>query len=352
MHTNPDQELEFRLGKKKILVRKKETSEHYFNCEYLCESSLELDFEDIKTLTPKELHENLYISTFFSNDTFKPANFFEIGKKHEKTNARIGLSFNISNWDYDISPLKFIRTYSEELEKSLTITNSSDKIDDGWFYIDIQITPSILENLTISENISNISKVLKSTQERVLHSLALNGICAQFNFPAPYRHAYSQYLIYFGQFLEDLGIEADVSLKSEEGTTTLQISPHSKTQAIREIHFALTAFLDLPDSASRGLITPRDGWLAEAKFLQLNAAIEHLNSQLKLQQAISNAHAANIQMLKQYIEKAKHPIESSNHIEPFAGFKITKYKGSFFEIDIPKLAKRLKFNLTRTTPNE
>lgn len=340
MTIETDNSAEFRLGEKTILVRKKDTSPHYFGCEYIEESSLDLKFEDIEKTTTESFPENLYISIFLNNKTYKPIDYLEIGKKSGEIHSNISITFNVSKWDQDIAPMKFLLAYKEEASNEFEINHCSDEITEGFFYIDLLI--KIPESTTISEAVRTASEKLKKIHAKIT-TQNRNEISAHFNFPPQYKHIYSQYLIYFGQFLEDLGIEAKVSLESEEDGTTLRVAPNNKDHALNEISAILATYLELPNDTGKRLIHSSKDWRSESKLLQLNSVIDHLNSQLKLQQAISKAQTANIQLLEQYIrnyDNHKNTIENS--LEPFSGIKITKYKGSFFEIDIPRIAKRIK----------
>lgn len=340
MTIETDNNVQFRLGEKTILVRKKDSSPYYFGCEYIEESSLDLNFEDIKRITPESFPENLYISIFFKNNTYKPVDYLEIGKKLGKTHSNISLTFNVSKWDQDIAPMKFLLAYKAEASNEFEINYCSDEITEGFF--DISLIFNIPENTTISEAVRTASEKLKKIHINIT-TRNENEISAHFNFPPQYKHIYSQYLIYFGQFLEDLGVEAKISLESEEDETILRVAPNNKNHALNEISAILATYLDLPNDTDKFLIHASKDWRSESKLLQLNSVIDHLNSQLKLQQAISKVQTANIQLLEQYIRNHDNPKNTiDNSLEPFSGIKITKYKGSFFEIDIPRIAKRIK----------
>jgi hypothetical protein len=158
--------------------------------------------------------------------------------------------------------------------------------------------------------------------------------------------------MYFGKFLEDLGIESRVSVRNENDLTILHVIPNCQDHALQEIHIALAAYLEIASDASTGIVSPITNSEADIKNLQLRAQIDHLNSQLRLEQAIAKTRETQVKLLEQYIEglpnKSQEKIASNDiNIEPLPGIKITKYKGSFFEIDVPRLANRIKNSIRK-----
>jgi hypothetical protein len=67
--------------------------------------------------------------------------------------------------------------------------------------------------------------VLSREVEQALLSGGPSAVTAVFEFPAPIKSACEQYLLYFAQFLRDLGIEAEAELKEEAGRVLFSVTP-------------------------------------------------------------------------------------------------------------------------------
>lgn len=335
-------EVEFHIRNIKIKAIRKKGSQYYYGCEYLSEHDLDINLSEILSITPDEFPENLYISTPTYTKEFDLINHIEAAKKDGVFHLRLRSMFNTEKWDIDIAPLRYINALANEVEKSLKLEDKTDELIDG--YLDVEVSSTPIGTETIRKEIVRISEIFNRAHDYVLRSKAIEGISTQFNFPEESRHIYSQYLMYFGQFLEDLGIKAKISLSNEKESTILNIEPIHKDQALQDIRTALSAYLCLTLDEENSLVRASGTQNSEAKTLQLNATINHLKSQLQLQQAISSTQATNIKLLQQYITHSEtiKTTESQSKLEPFDGLKITRYRGSFFEIDIPKLASKLK----------
>lgn len=129
----------------------------------------------------------------------------------------------------------------------------------------------------------------------------------RFDLTPEVKSACEQYLVYFSQFLADLGIKASASLSSEPGGVLFTVRPDSREEALESIRDALDIYLFLPwdEAFDRGVIRLKDpavqqlvievhtlrGKLALAE-LQLEAqrtTAEHLRlSNAILQRALGN----------------------------------------------------------------
>jgi hypothetical protein len=74
------------------------------------------------------------------------------------------------------------------------------------------------------------------------------SLITTFDFPAPYRSACEQYLMYFAQFLRDLGMEANVEVREDAHRSLFSVTPLDQTIALANVRDALDAFLTLPTS--------------------------------------------------------------------------------------------------------
>jgi hypothetical protein len=152
---------------------------------------------------------------------------------------------------------------------------------------------------TLATNFASIAPPLEdllNTATKELLALARrNSIVTFFEFPSSVRTACQQYLVYFVQFLSDLGIEADAELKEDAQRVLFSVTPRDGADALDRIRTALGAYLSLPESDAVHTGIVHNGDIA---MLQLDANVMHLKSQLALANAVQQAQGATIESLQ------------------------------------------------------
>jgi hypothetical protein len=142
-----------------------------------------------------------------------------------------------------------------------------------------------------------------------------------FNFPEELKIPCEQYLLYFAQFLQDLGINATSNLKEEAGKVLFSVTPTDDQEALGKIREALAVYLNLPSSP----IVYDESFAA----MRLKAEIERFHhsqrmTQLELQStgyALKLAHKSieDLQMLnqlqKEHIERISSPTIIKDSLE-------------------------------------
>jgi len=111
------------------------------------------------------------------------------------------------------------------------------------------------------------------------------------NFPPAVRTACEQYLLYFVQFLEDLGIKASAELKEDAQRVLFSVTPANGASALEQIRQALEIYLGLPAMPD---FSSAEGQYQNLAVQQLHANILHLQSQLTLARATLQAKDATI----------------------------------------------------------
>ena len=190
-----------------------------------------------------------------------------------------------------------------------------------------------------------------STRAGLLSRLQSESVIERFNFPEAAKTACEQYLVYFVQFLKDVGVEATAELRHEATEVLFAVTPKNKDEALDKIRTALNVYLNL----SAGNL---DGAETDIVMQRLAANVYHLRSQLALAQALIQSKNATIQA--QQVTLAAQQLGISNGIildslidplpdqkreaEPvFDGLaEITKYEGKGFNVNLPEIFRRLK----------
>jgi len=156
-----------------------------------------------------------------------------------------------------------------------------------------------------------------------------------FKFPPEVRAPCEQYLMYFGQFLRDLGMSAETHLREEAGSVLFSVTPTEGSEALARIQQALGVYLELPTQVE-GLA---GGGGAELAVQRLEANILHLRAQLLLSQATVQAHQATIQLLQ-----AAGAVRQALPGTSFLGgaVSLVPIEGHGVRVDLPDLFRRLR----------
>jgi len=145
---------------------------------------------------------------------------------------------------------------------------------------------------TINNFVSPYLNTLKLVHQEVLETLSLNtdqkSLKTLFEFPEAVKSYCEQYLLYFAQFLRDLGVNATSNLKEEAGKVLFSITPTDDIEALDKIHEALEVYLRLPSS-------PLVSNSQEIAIQRLESQVEYFRSQIRLARAENQLNQATIQ---------------------------------------------------------
>jgi hypothetical protein len=211
----------------------------------------------------------------------------------------------------------------------------------------------------IKAEIDRSTEILKRALEISENSLATtarkNAVTTFFRFPPTVQNACEQYLIYFVQFLEDLGIKANVEIKEDARRVLFSVTPADGPSALQAIREALEVYLRLPNTAGFRASATQYPDLA---VQQLHANVLHLESQLMLSKASFQAQAATIEALQvsnfQYRQLISSQDRLKSQTEPLIGdtIHVTKIEAKGLSVDLPLILKRLKRVLGKVTSND
>ena len=123
-----------------------------------------------------------------------------------------------------------------------------------------------------------------------------NRVITYFNFPEEIKVPCEQYLLYFAQFLRDLGINATPNLKEEAGKVLFSVTPDDDIEALDKIREALEVYLRLPSS-------PITSNSLEIAIQRLESQVEYFRSQICLARAENQLKEATIQQQQVTIMK-------------------------------------------------
>ena len=207
---------------------------------------------------------------------------------------------------------------------------------------------------TIKEVFTQYVEQIKEIHDKasiLLYSKSDNSVISVFDFPEEVRIPCEQYLVYFAQFLKEIGIETVTSIQNESGKILFSVTPTSSEIALEQIRNALSIYLKLPVTLKDAQYNPM---IVEPNVQQLLANIQHLQGQLMLARAITQANDMTIQNQQNIITQQQKMIDLTilqhSYLKPeeenekvLGGtLTIKEYEGNGFAINIPEIYRRIK----------
>lgn len=188
-----------------------------------------------------------------------------------------------------------------------------------------------------------LNKIVDEVNYRLKSKIHKDSVLDVYEFPQEIKTYCEQYLMYFTQFLRDLGIEANSNLENESKKVLFIVTPKDKKEGLERIRQALTIYLNLPTAPE---IYSYNG--NEVAIQQLQANVFHFKSQLALAQSAIQLKDATIESLKitnyQYKNLLDEANKKLNSEEPlFNGIvKVKSYEKFGFKFDLAEILRKLK----------
>jgi len=253
----------------------------------------------------------------------KPYSIFEFSKVLSKTIA----SDNETNYKY--------------------FQNDDEVVSNGFgILFSFPDIKTILSGIVV-KSIEKIEEIIDRTTSSLVSNLDKEAITTFFVFPDHIKTACKQYLIYFAQFLMDIGIEAETEIKEEAHKTLFKVIPKDNNESLGKIKDALLIYLNAPSFVSSLIQTEINN---DVSVMQWKANILHLNSQLMFANSILQLKDATIQSLQlsnyqfqQLIQDKGYIKESDDEEEIIKGVvSLSKYEGKGFSVNFAEIFRRLK----------
>jgi CheY-like chemotaxis protein len=231
--------------------------------------------------------------------------------------------------------------------------------DDGLgkgFYVKFS---NLSETLPLAQLLTRCVDSLRNMQAGLDSSLSDDGttLVSRFEFPNGLKVPCEQYLLYFGQFLHDLGVEATTDLKHEAGHVLFSVTPTDKEEALDNIREALMIYLGMSASPINNLDTldyeiAVQRLVAEVQTLQGRFTLARAEMQLKeatIQQqqiAIDTLRPQGGGLLLESLSEVKPRAKDDDREEVIEGLvAVKKFEWKFLEVGVPELFRRLRQRL-------
>jgi hypothetical protein len=198
-----------------------------------------------------------------------------------------------------------------------------------------------------------VQRISNEADKILVRSVRRDALVAFFEFPPGLEGPCQQYLLYFGQFLKDLGVSATTELKEKARHVLFAVTPEEGAPALQRVKEALELYLSLPGNPNFKAAARENNELA---VQQLRANVLHFEAQLTLAAATLQQKDATIQALQftnfrlqqELLSNTSPPksLPSTNtqSEESLIGdtVSVKKFEGKFLNIDFALMLRRLK----------
>jgi hypothetical protein len=279
---------------------------------------------------------------------------FICGKYFDKPFPCIQINLQLQEWEHWAKPwsmsslAKQFEININELanEKIKYWQDDEDSILNGFGIEYFPIKGSLKIESECETILEIVEALVDKTNKSLLTSIDSEAVLTYFQFPEDIKTACKQYLVYFTQFIADMGIVVDTELKEELNHTLFKIIPKDKNESLERIREALNIYLNAPSDPSFQVQVSNQTDIAAKQW---EANVYHLNSQLALAKSIIQAKESAIEMLQLSNYQYRQLLESHSgkkvhdEEELIKGIvAVKKYEGKGFSIDLAEIFRRLK----------
>lgn len=159
------------------------------------------------------------------------------------------VSFSI-NWSHNFSINEYVTEFARIKGNKDVYVEFKGELEQ-WENIEI------FTSINRGENIRNLfletENIIDNFHKRAIYVLGNdksnpNELKISLEFPEQIKASCEQYLLYFAQFLRDLGINTTSNLKEDAGKVLFSVTPTDDFEALDKIREALAVYLNLPAS--------------------------------------------------------------------------------------------------------
>lgn len=184
---------------------------------------------------------------------------------------------------------------------------------------------------------------LKLADKRLRDNVNAEAVVTYFRFPDAIKSACEQYLIYFTQFIADLGIDVESQIIEEPNQTLFKITPKDKSEALSRIREALDIYLNAPAADNFPVQAAEFG---DISVKQWEANIYHLKSQLAIANSLLQMKDATIEALQLSNFQYKKTIDDQEKTKGEDVIKgvvsVKKFEKNGVSIDFAEILRRIK----------
>jgi len=271
-----------------------------------------------------DIPKGLEYSWEFESKEFPNANWLAFKKENGSVQIKLSITFSWEEWNQPFTIQEFLECYKNEMSNIGFKTEIN--MEEGWASLDIIFF--VLDGIVlhrIDEVIHEAKKEYQSLVVKLARAGSENIFVKVFNFPKEYESICTQYLVWFGEFLLNLGINADVSAENNRHQTSLIVSPKEAPELLIKIEQLFYQYLSLPYieylPAQAVSASVEDKYLLQMLFSQ----VENFKNQIQMKEAVIEMKELSIASLKENLHEKEKKIlliqsmKNAKDIEMFGG---------------------------------
>lgn len=311
---------------------------------------LKYNFDEVRAQV-REFNFRHIIKGYNFKLTFVAANRNFIEKKDSYLNTgtvQIEFELDAEEWKKPFNLKEFAQAVEESVESLRSDHIKCHREDDGFVTNGFGITWEFAQNdsLELCENkvLKSLEEILAIANELLMQRVDPHSLLSYFRFPEEIKTPCTQYLVYFAQFLEDLGIRAEVELtQADSGAVLFKVVPQDKESSLKAIRNALDAYLAA--SSTDFLSTSFSGG-GDTAMMQLQSNVMHLQSQLMLARSSLQMKDATIEVLQlanfQYKQQLSDDGKDQSEDIIAGVVSVSKFESNGLSVNLAEILKRLK----------
>ncbi len=306
--------------------------------------------ENLSSYSLRELSNHFAFLSFERNFKNSLVLLLDLDIFLDGSSSFISLRINpdLTFWNKPYSFIEFCEAFNSKMQaldvKFMVNEDWEELIPDEGFCFDYRLT-NLNEKLIIE--LQSLHQLLPSLFKQCDNDLTAesnsDSYIAYFDFPEEIKISCKQYLLYFAQFLMDMGIEAETEIVEQTRDTLFKVIPKNKEESLATIKEALSVFLNAPGTKNFEMITEQSNDIA---MMQWKSNVFHLKSQIALASAVIQAKDETIEALKlanyQLVNNDKEKSEKQEEELIPGVVAVTKYESKGFSINLPEIVRNLK----------
>ncbi|ADZ90846.1 hypothetical protein [Marinomonas mediterranea] len=252
-----------------------------------------------------EFPDGLGFHEFYKSEAFNNLSWIGLFKKDGLLSASYSITFEYKEWQNPFKVFSLVELYKRRLQDlgyRVDVTHDEYEVS---INVHTEIESSII--IHAIEGFATIARSEYLKLENELIKESHSGLVSKiFNFPKGFETVCSQYVLWFGELLESIGIEASVSAENKGEHTFLTIEPKNDGQLKDEIERALYLYLSLPYSEYLPAKTDKTDIETRIFIQSLQQQVSFFEQQLEMKKSVIELQSLANDKLKTELEAVNH----------------------------------------------
>ncbi|PSW57936.1 hypothetical protein C0W54_21605 [Photobacterium kishitanii] len=240
----------------------------------------------------------------------------------EHVEIRLYFSLDLTTWAHPFTPIVFMEKFIDEFSVNkftamdTTIYEHNSYIDIEAFSLSNDGEIEYLRNELINHVENTLEKVIITLNKNIKEDLLVKV----FRFPESYKFVCTQYLVWFGELLSEIGIKADIYSEQNGNETKIIVAPENAKNVLNKVEQLFYKYISLP--YVEYLPVTANSTYDKTIVLNLQAQIGFFQTQIQMKEAILELKNTTIQSLNSKIVEQNLLLDSlndKNQVEFFGG---------------------------------